>query len=371
MLVIFQEVFFVGSRGPQYLPAMKRRMLDRYLELIGGGSPMPRCTLLIAALVMSICAMPANAQTETAKLLADANPDIQTEIRKVWDAMQSPGSEVEFAAQIVSLRNSVDDRDELVRQLAIFFATTEGAPETHSLLALMILSRLELPDRVPIRVLAPCLDSENEQLRDLAEAWFEYHDGSTLRGRPPFGSSNYDDYRDYVRNKYSKNEEVPAAFVEYIYETDPGKALLVFAYSEGASEATKSFQQMAQVFQAARQNRNRTPEVNPELRNLQEQNKRRSKQTRAQRDEIILAEHIVANAIWLNENGFAARFQWALPEANVELAKLSNHDKWWARRYVAEIMRRHGELRQADIIRRLSEDTNSQVSKRAKSISAK
>lgn len=329
---------------------------------------MSRCILLIAALAMNISAMPANAQTETAKLLADADPAIQADIRKVWDAMQSSGSDAEVAPKIVSLKDLVDDHHELVRQLAIFFATTKGEPETHSLLALMILSRLELPNSVPIRVFAPCLDSENEQLRDLAEEWFQCHDGSALRGRPPFGSTNYTDYMKYVRSKLSKNEEVPAAFAEYIYVQDPGKALLVFAYSAGASEATKRLQQMMQALQAARQNRKRTPGVNPELRNLQEQNKRRNQQARAKRDEIILAEHIVANSIWLNENDFSERFQQALPEANAELVKLAGHDQWWARRYVVEIMRRHRELRQPHVIRLLSRDADDRVSKVAQSI---
>lgn len=329
---------------------------------------MTRRIILLAALVISIGAIPANAQTETARLLAASNPEIQMEIRKVWDAMQSPGGDAQIVAKIVTLNDSVDDRHELMKQLAIFFATTKGEPETHSILALIILSRLEMPNSDAIRVLAPCLDSDNQQLRDLAEEWFQGHDGSTLRGRPPFGSSNYADYLAYARERYSKNEEVPTAFADYIFETDPGKALLVFAYSDGASEMTMRLQQIAQALQAARQNQERTPEVTRELHEQQQQYKLRKQQARAKRDEIVLAEHIVNDAIWLDENGFAARFQQALPVANAELAKLAKHDRWWARRYVAEIMRRHREFRQAEIVRQLSEDADAKVREVAKSI---
>jgi hypothetical protein len=332
---------------------------------------MNRYVMLFAALGMSAGAISAIAQTETTELLAGANPEIQARIRTVWDAMHDSGSDAEAIANIVRLRDAVDDRHELMKQLVIFFATTKGEPETHSLLALIVLSHLELPNSVAIRVLAPCLDSENLQLRDLAHEWFQCHDGSTLRGRPPFGSSNYTDYMDYVRKKYSKNEEVPAAFAEYIYVRDPGKAMLVFAYSDGASETTKLLEQMVQALQAARENHDRTPVQTRALHEQQQQVKSRRQQARANRDEIILAEHIVSNAVWLNENRFAERFQQALPSANAELAKLAKHDKWWARRYVAETMRRHHDLRQAEIVRQLSEDANLQVSQVAKSIPAK
>jgi hypothetical protein len=87
----------------------------------------------------------------------------------------------------------------------------------------------------------------------------------------------------------------------------------------------------------------------------------------SQRREIELAEHIVSNAIWLQKNGFNDRFQAALPEATDELTKLAKHDQWWARLYVAEIMRQHRELRQPDVLQQLSTDSNSLVSEAAKS----
>ncbi|HVT30720.1 MAG TPA: hypothetical protein VHE81_22115, partial [Lacipirellulaceae bacterium] len=82
---------------------------------------------------------------------------------------------------------------------------------------------------------------------------------------------------------------------------------------------------------------------------------------KAELREIELAEHIVSNAIWLDKNAFRDRFQAAVPEANAQLAKLAKHKEWWARLYVAYIMRKYPELRQDDVIERLSKDTNELV----------
>jgi hypothetical protein len=65
------------------------------------------------------------------------------------------------------------------------------------------------------------------------------------------------------------------------------------------------------------------------------------------------------------ENKFTERFQKALPEANAELVKLSKHNQWWVRLYVAKTMRRHPELRQDNVIASLSKDSNSLVAKAA------
>jgi hypothetical protein len=80
-------------------------------------------------------------------------------------------------------------------------------------------------------------------------------------------------------------------------------------------------------------------------------------------DEIFVAEQIIGHAVRLKnwENGKL------LPEAKEQLAKLAEHDQWWVRRYVAEIMRRHRELRLPEILAKLSRDENVLVSKAAKS----
>jgi hypothetical protein len=168
----------------------------------------------------------------------------------------------------------------------------------------------------------------------------------------------------YVGKRLSKHEEIPPGFIEYIYERDPGKALVVFAYANALSSVTGGLESIHNTITARREGREKTPE---EIQK-QRQAVNRQMMAKGEKSEILLAEHIVSNAIWLKENEFADRFQRALPEAQQELKKLAEHDQWWARLYVAEIMRQHPELRIPDVMKRLSDDDNELVSKAAKSV---
>ena len=95
-----------------------------------------------------------------------------------------------------------------------------------------MLTHLEVRPSVLIRVFAPYIDAENEKLRSFVSGWFANHDTDLqASGIPAFSSVNYYDYMQYVRARLSRNEEIPSAFVKYMYERNPGKALLVFAYS--------------------------------------------------------------------------------------------------------------------------------------------
>jgi hypothetical protein len=249
--------------------------------------------------------------------------------------------------------------------LSIFVVTTTSEEDVHLLAAFGILQTLDLPASIPIRVLAPYLDADNQNLRDFARMWFQYHDSHLrIHGRPPLGSVNYYDYMQYVRSRFTRNEEIPAPFIEYIYEQHPGKALLVFVYASRQAVGAGQLPILRDVFDARRQ------DVEPhEMRQLQAEKRHqdlRQQQAKAEQSELLLAAHVIDNAIWLRENGFVDRFQKALPEANAELAKLAEHKQWWVRLYVVKMMRRHPEFRQDDVIDTLSKDDNPLVAKAAK-----
>jgi hypothetical protein len=78
--------------------------------------------------------------------------------------------------------------------------------------------------------------------------------------------------------------------------------------------------------------------------------------------------NLIDNAIWFKENRYDEKWQAALPEVNELLAKLSEHDQWWVRLYVAAIMRRQPELRIDDVLERLDHDENASVRKAAPSV---
>jgi hypothetical protein len=305
------------------------------------------------------------AQTATENLVAGSDPAIQAQISAVFKSQ----SDVEVYREVQTLKKITDDKGEIVKQLAVFVVTTESAEEQHVLQAFAILLRRALPASIPIRVLAPYLDSENERLRDFARMWFQYHDShDRIHGRPPLGSVNYSDYKQYVGKRLARNEKIPAGFIKFLYERHPGKALLVFAYASRYPDLAGRLQEIRTNLESARQGRAKSPDEVRQQREKKRQDELRWQQAKAELSEILLAEHVIGNAIWLNENGFAERFQRALPEVNAELTNLAKHREWWARLYVAEIMRQHPELRQANVVQRLCTDSNALVSKAAKSV---
>jgi hypothetical protein len=261
---------------------------------------------------------------------------------------------VEGARELKKLKELTDD-ERIVEQLVIFAVTETGEAENHQdLKAVLVLNVLNLKPSLVIRVLAPFLDSDDQQLRGFAKLWFASHDNANAPTRsPPFKPVNYEDYFEYVRRQLGRSQEIPTGFIKYIYERSPGQALLVFTYASSAPDLVARLKLMRNVLEARQQGK--APE--PQDVTAAQLEARGKVRLRARR-EIELAEHIVSNAIWLKENGFAERFQAALPEANETLTTLANHDEWWVRLYVAYIMQKHPELRQEDVMQQLGNDDN-------------
>jgi hypothetical protein len=261
-------------------------------------------------------------------LLKQAEEPIQQQLRLIVEAL-APSNQAFLRERVANLHDSIADKNEIVKQIAIYAASPgEGPP----LLALGLLQTLEIPPSVVIRGLAPYLDAENKNLRSFVRDWFQGHDnaGPTSSQKAPV---NYQDYFAYVRERMNAKQEIPAPFVDYVFERSPGEALLIF---------------------------NKANRLGGALARLQGAN--------IPHEDVALAERVVSNALWFKQHRYKERFQAALPDAESELTKLGSHEKWWARRYVAAIMRRHPELRQEDVLRKLRGDSNESVSKAARSV---
>lgn len=288
-----------------------------------------------------------HAQQDVEELIDKPDAAIQAQIQKLYDTLQKsgvePDSDMGVCHELQILKKLSPDQDKLVKQLAIFAATTTKRPEDMELLILQtILQVLDVPPRISIRALAPYLDAENPPLRESVRLWFRLHDtaGTDNGGTPPIKPVNYEDYLEYVQSMLAHKEDVPTPFLTYIFESSPGRAVLVFAYANSPNIHIVTRQQkLAAAVQAEK----------------------------AKLREIELAEHIVSNAIWLNKNKFNERFQVVLPDAMAELEKLAKHKEWWARLYVVYIMRQNPPLLWDKILRQLSEDSNALVSQAAKS----
>jgi hypothetical protein len=322
-----------------------------------------------AALFLALSMSSANllSAQEADTLIAESDPAIQAQITRTYNAFLAAGGDVKTNCKALDeVRKLKEHKSEVVKQLAIFVATTDSEEDSHVLLTGFMLNLIDPPPSVPIRVLAPYLDADNDKLRDFARMWFRYHDShDRTHGRPPLGSVNYYQYMHYVGNQLVRNEEIPTAFIEYIYEQHPGKALLVFAYATRQAVGVGQLRILRAKLDARRQGRELEEHEARQLRADRQQQEVRQQHAKELQYEILLAEHIVSNAIWLQENGFVDRFQKALPEANAQLAKLTYHKEWWVRLYVAKTMRLHPELRQDDAIKTLAKDSNPIVAKAA------
>jgi hypothetical protein len=303
-----------------------------------------RFALITATCSWALCA--AYAAADVQQLIAQADAEVQSQIKKTYDTMRRLGvisyDNVEVFREAQKVKELVADEDEIVRQLAVFVATTESSEDTHVLLSLMIWRYLQVSPAATIRILAPYLDASDDSLRGFAREWLSGHD-------------DYEDYKKYVRWQVSRDEAVPAPLIKLLYERSPGQALQVFR--SGSVDVRAHVQAAIAQLEATGQ----------ELEDLeptpQEQEESERKELKGR--EILLAEHIVSNALWLHRHKYEERLQEALPEAMAELEKLAKHEQWWARLYVVYIMRQNSVLLQDHILRKLAEDENELVSKAA------
>ncbi len=340
--------------------------------------PFPLVIFLLYAFswVGTICA-----QTEIEKLTAESMPAIQAQIRAMVSALSGRRSDTEIKTNGKGFRElatlkELANKEEIVKQLAIYAVVEQRVEDQQVLEARLVLHFLDFKPIIPIRVLAPYLDTGNPQLGEFVRDWFESHDDreTDVLSRQ---TVNYQDYLEYVLRKRNKNQEVPTAFIKYIYERSPDQALKVF-YRIAQQDATiAKLMEMQKQQEAHQREREKNGDAAAELlevrkrwaafhRKLRKNGQdplpieplpplpppvvpnlpdmiTRPLEKRPQK-EILLVEHIVSNAIWLKKNKFDERFQKVLPKAKEELSNLVKYDQWWVRLYVAEIMRRNREL---------------------------
>jgi len=84
-------------------------------------------------------------------------------------------------------------------------------------------------------------------------------------------------------------------------------------------------------------------------------------QNRDKMKAILWAQHTVEDVLWKQKLHFDKPGD--LQSAIDELDKLSQFEEWWVKLYVAEMLRRHEELKDAKILERLRSDKNPLVAK--------
>ena len=76
--------------------------------------------------------------------------------------------------------------------------------------------------------------------------------------------------------------------------------------------------------------------------------------------QFLLAEREISNTLWKHDHQLLEPTK-VDPTAASELKKLADSKWWWARLYVAEIMKHHPGFRNEDVIEKLKKDENGLV----------
>jgi hypothetical protein len=315
-------------------------------------------TILLLCVSIVPCALCAAEDADIEQLMVQSDPVVHEQIARTLAALGRTHLEldgnVRAFEELQKLKDTVAE-DELVKQLAIFAATP--ADEQRPLAAVVILGHLRIPHQVTIRALAPYLGTADPQLHSFL---YDIFRGIDHADSGPFKLGNFYDYLEYIRVQVDRNEEIPDSFVKYIYERSPGQALAVF--NSATVNVSDEILLLNKARERAQQGRAPTEQERAEVHRV----KAERQQEKQERRKIVLAEHIISNALWLKKHGFDERFQATMPEAMAELEKLAKHEEWWARMYVVYIMRQNLVLRRDHILRQLAEDENELVREAAK-----
>jgi hypothetical protein len=261
---------------------------------------------ILAVLVAASASMVAIAAEEDR---ADIEPDaaVQAAIKLVADA----DDRAQQQATLERLEKLEETSPEqFVRQMAYF---ASRAPNTKQALAEgVIMRRLEVPDETIARALAPCLETTDVEVAKSVRNILGGLETRAAGRRPDFSL-----YRGIIADRVRNGETLPMALIRYMYDADAGMAMLALM----------------------RAHQLRTPE---EIKR------------------ILWAEHVLSNVLWKQQYGFLRPTE-VEPAASEELSSLATHEAWWARLFVAEIMRQHTAFRQPELINALVRDANATV----------
>lgn len=224
--------------------------------------------------------------------------------------MDAP-EKLEAVGTLSELRNKPGE-EELFRQL-FYFSSTHKEIEDVTLYTMVLTHRyLRISDFTVIRVVMPYLYSENMWVRHTAREFLE-----AVIGSWDAGIQTCIDYSDleYVLDRNIDGPEL--MLVRFMYELSPGDGVL-----------------------AMRKNFSDKPE---------------------QYRDVLWAEHVVSDAVWKRKHRFEDKFAQVKPEAIAELKKLSKHEAWWARLYVADILKRYRHFRTPEVVEQLKIDEHELV----------
>jgi hypothetical protein len=259
------------------------------------------CLLLIAAFANAPATATAQPVRTGDEIIAEAS--LQAAIKSFAEA----SNRAEADARMGRIRTLYGrDYGRLIDQLLLYDATSGDTENARSCVG-RILEDARIPKEAAVTALVIHLDSADQSVQRMVRSLLRgYEDRSATR--PP----DFSAYRAIIETAVRAGKEPSDSLVKFMYETDPGTALLT----------------MMRGYQLRDPN-----EMKP----------------------ILWAEHVIADMFWKRQFGFLAPQE--VPAATVnELDALSRHERWWVRLYVAELLHCHSELRRPEMFDRLRED---------------
>jgi hypothetical protein len=223
---------------------------------------------------------------------ADSNRQLQPDprIQNLLQQLLPPvESEEAFQRNLALLRR--ESPVEVVRQVFL----VDFDPRAKELLEfpMIILSKLENVSSHTIAfAFAEYVDTPNKAHRDEIREWLEDEvEGDGRRGPP-----NFEPYLAGLDSARRAGRPLSAGLIHHMYVVDPREALMVLL---------------------------RLYQLGPSL-----------------GKPLIWSDHVIYEVLWRDEKSFDIDER-TLAAANSEIARLSTSEYWWARLYVAEMLRQH------------------------------
>lgn len=284
-------------------------MTDTNDEKSAPARPIRRARFAAAALAigLTLASFMRAEEPQTRPPVIQPDPALQAAIRTLTRLQNEP----ELRAALETLRQlGGPNHQSLIPQLLQYAARSDNTRD--AMVFGVVVRELHISDRALAEALVPLLDAPDEPIsREVRNILGGIEDRSA--DRPP----DFSIYREIIVDDVRRGTDPPAPLIQYMYEADAGRTLQTLVRAFGL----------------------RDPEhIKP----------------------ILFAEHTVADALWKQQFGFIEPGR-AGPAALAELDKLSRHDLWWVRLYVANIASRHPEFCSAPISERLQRDPNALV----------
>lgn len=247
------------------------------------------------------------------------DPAIQARIDQAVQAAQvGTAPKLSRVERVMHIENALGDLsrelpEKLIQQLLYSHNQARARDERASMGALGLVYYFRFPETSIVRAVLPYIDTDNKLLRSEVRRLLRNVEGgrSVMVAEP--------DYSYYGGLIGADKEHPPAQLVAYMYQRSPGTALLC----------------LSSIY---------VPTTDPPERYR----------------EVLWAEHVVSDVLWKHKYGFLDKSE-VPAEAAAELEKLSKHEAWWARLYVAEILRQHPQFRTPALIDRLKADAHELV----------